>query len=144
MRIFLLLLFSIALFSCSNQSKTKKIFNPNNLRSQYFSIDPSIENTLMGIRGGYFNIPAGSFDGDEPVNIEIKEAYNPAEFLYAGLTTESNGRLLQSGGMIYFNATRKGKKVRLLKEVNISIPTDYEADNMQLFKGEQKKDGTIN
>lgn len=135
---------TLLVFSCSNNQSELKLFNPKNLRTQHFLINPAKDTTLFGFRGGLFSIEKGSFDGEGLIDIEIKEAYSPSEIVYAGLTTESDDRLLESGGMIYFNARRKGKQVKLLKPVDISIPTNYVNKEMQLFKGEEKADGSIN
>jgi len=143
-KIFILFLVIISFFySCSNK-KNASVLNTSNLRAQYFKIDPETDTTIYGLRGGIFKIEKGSFDGTAPLEIEIKEVYSPIEMLYARLTTESDGRLLESGGMIYFNAKRKGSQLKLLKPINISIPTNYINKEMQLFKGEEKPDGTIN
>jgi Cytochrome c len=141
---FFLALIGLIFLSCTNNSSYQKLFNTKNLRTQRFSIDPKADTTLFGLRGGIFSIKKGSFEGDGPIDIDIKEAYSPAEIVYAGLTTESNGRLLESGGMVYFNARRDNKQVKLLKSVSISIPTNYVSKEMKLFKGEEKSDETIN
>ena len=106
-------------------------------------MNPVSDTTLVGLRGGRFNIAGGSFAGSDPIDIEIKEVYSPIEILYAGLTTESGGRLLESGGMIYINASRNHELVELLKPIDVSIPADYVNEEMQLFKGEEKVDGSI-
>ncbi|MEO6611194.1 MAG: cytochrome c [Chitinophagaceae bacterium] len=131
-------------FSCSDNKSVPGLFNPKNLRTQHFKINPNTDTTLFGLRGGLFSIEKGSFSGNGPVEIEIKEAYSPAEIVYAGLTTESDGQLLESGGMVYFNAKRNGKQVKLIKPVSISIPTNYVNKEMKVFKGEEKADGTVN
>jgi hypothetical protein len=141
---FLLALIGLVILSCTNHNSDSKLFNSQNLRTQHFSIDPKTDTTLFGLRGGIFSIGKESFGGDGRIDIEIKEAYSPAVIVYAGLTTESNGRLLESGGMVYFNAKRNNKQVKLLKSVGISIPVNYVNKEMQLFKGEEKPDGTIN
>ena len=135
---------TLLVFSCSNNQSELKLFNPKNLRTQHFLINPAKDTTLIGFRGGLFSIEKGSFDGEGLIDIEIKEAYSPSEIVYAGLTTESDGRLLESGGMVYFNAKQKGKQIQLLKPVDISIPTNYINKEMKLFKGEEKADGSIN
>lgn len=131
-------------FSCSNNKSDPKLFNSKNLRTQHFIINPNSDTIILGFRGGLFSIEKGSFEGDGPVDIEIKEAYSLREIVYGGLTTESDGHLLESGGMVYFNAKRNGKQAKLLKSVNISIPTNYINKDMQLFKGKKTADGNIN
>jgi mono/diheme cytochrome c family protein len=135
----------LLLASCSSKINDGRLFKPTNIRAQHFSIDPAKDTTLIGLRGGIFRISKGSFAGNYPVNIEIREVYSPLEIVYAGLVTESNGRLLESGGMVYFNAfDSNNKQAKLLKPVDLSIPSNYINENMQLFKGDELVDGTIN
>jgi mono/diheme cytochrome c family protein len=141
---FFLALTGLIVLSCTNNNSDSKLFNSKNLRTQRFSINPKMDTTIFGLRGGIFSIEKESFEGEGPIDIEIKEAYSPAEIVYAGLTTESDGRLLESGGMVYFNAKRNNKQVKLLKSVGISVPTNYVNKEMKLFKGEEKLDRTIN
>lgn len=131
------------IFSCTTEKK-QSFLTTDNIQLQIFTINPAKENRIKGIRGGIFTIPAGAFDGTSPVTIELKEVYAPIEILAAGLTTESNGELLESGGMFYMNATRDGKKLELKKAINGSIPAEYINDSMKLFKGEVKENGSIN
>jgi mono/diheme cytochrome c family protein len=141
--ILILTLISGLIYSCASE-KTQKLFNTDNIRTQLFSINPQKENRIKGVRGGEFKIPAGAFEGTEPVTIEVKEIYAPIEILASGLTTESNGELLESGGMFYINAKRNGRELELLKPIDGSIPTEYINDSMKLFKGEVMDDGNVN
>lgn len=136
-------LFVLLLFSC-NREKKPSFLSTDNIRTQLFSIDPTKENRINGARGGIFTIPAGAFDGTGTVSIELKEVYTPIEILAAGLRTESNGELLESGGMFFLNAKRDGKTLTLKKEITGSIPTNYINDSMKLFKGEIEEDGNVN
>ncbi|MBL0152614.1 MAG: hypothetical protein IPP93_03650 [Chitinophagaceae bacterium] len=133
----------ILLIACGPRSSQGPFLNKNNIRSQHFSINPERDTVLTGMRGGYFFFEKGSFEGTDPVDIEIKEVYNPIEILYAGLTTESGGRLLESGGMVYVGARQSGRDVVLKKPAKISIPASYVNPNMQLFRGEVKTNDTI-
>jgi Cytochrome c len=141
--IILLSIIITIIFSCTSEKK-QKLFNKDNIRTQLFSINPQKENLIKGVRGGEFKIPKGAFEGNEPVTIELKEIYAPIEILASGLTTESNGELLESGGMFYINAKRNGEQLDLLKPIDGSIPTEYINDSMKLFKGEEIKDGNVN
>ncbi|HLP36551.1 hypothetical protein [Lacibacter sp.] len=129
---FLIGLFFLFLFAC-NREKKQSFLSTDNIRMQIFNIDPTKENRITGARGGIFTIPAGAFEGSGAVTIELKEVYAPIEILAAGLRTESNGELLESGGMFFLNAKRDGKDLVLKKEINGSIPSDYINDSMKLF-----------
>ena len=87
---------------------------------------------------------AGSFNVSGLIQVEIKEAFTPAEIFAAGMTTESNGRLLRSAGMIYINASTKGKQAELLKPIKVSIPNQYYDSSMQVFKGIETDSSTVN
>jgi hypothetical protein len=141
--IFLLSVITVLIFACTSE-KNHALFNKDNIRTQLFSINPEKENTIRGVRGGEFKIPAGAFAGSGAVTIELKEIYAPIEILASGITTESNGELLESGGMFYLNAKRNGKELELLKPIEGSIPTEYINDSMKLFKGEVMDDGNVN
>ncbi len=131
---------------CACNNKATSFLKPSNLESSFISIDADSAYTLKTGKGSIIKIAAGTFEvaDGQKVDIEIKEAFTMQEILLAGLTTESNGRLLQSGGMIYFNATNNGKQLGMNKPVNISIPSETYDPNMQLFKGEIKEDSSIN
>lgn len=144
-RFFLLpLLFALFFYSCKN--KKPGILNSSNLTSSFITIDVGKENNLKTPKGAIIKIAANSFDvpAGTKVTIEIKEAYSMQDILKAGLTTMSNGKSLQSGGMIYFNATADGKPIDFLKPVGITTPSKVYNDGMQVFKGEMKEDSTIN
>ncbi len=133
----------LLLLACGPRTAQAPFLNKNNIRAQHFSINPERDTVLTGMRGGYFFFEKGSFEGTDAVDIEIKEVYNPIEMLYAGLTTESGGRLLESGGMVYVGARQNGRDAVLKKPAKISIPASYVNRNMQLFRGEQKANDTI-
>jgi mono/diheme cytochrome c family protein len=133
----------ISIFAC-NSEKKQGFLNTNNIRTQLFQINPAKENLIKGARGGLFTIPAGAFDGTEPVVIELKEIYSPIEILTSGLTTESNGELLESGGMFFINAKRNGDELELKKQIDGSIPAENRNDSMKLFGGEETNSGNVN
>jgi hypothetical protein len=65
------------------------------------------------------------------------------DILLGGLATESNGKPLKSGGMIYLNEKNK-KKINLNKPIKILSPTERVDKDMKLYKGEEQGDGKIN
>lgn len=85
-------------------------------------------------KGAAVKILRGTFPQD--VALEIKEAYTAKDMLLAGLTTESNGKPLRSGGMIYLN-TKNREAVTLQKPITVLLPTNGVEENMQVFKGEE-------
>ncbi|MFT3681067.1 MAG: cytochrome c [Ferruginibacter sp.] len=134
---------SLLVVSCTNKTG---ILDVSNLRSSFIKIDNNKDYHLRTPKGAVIKIDAGSFDipAGTKLDIEIKEAYSMQDILAAGLTTTSNGKLLNSGGMIYFNVTAGNKPVNYLKPVGITIPSKNYNDKMNVFRGEILKDSSIN
>jgi mono/diheme cytochrome c family protein len=135
-------LFSISIFliACnSNRSSFPKFLNKDSLPSQLFTINNEKDTLLNTLNGAIIKIAKGSFS-TENVKLEVKEAYTIPQMILAGLTTQSGGKPLSSGGMIYINSV--DKDVSIKKPLNVSIPTNSFDDKMQLYKGEEK-DGKI-
>jgi hypothetical protein len=116
-----------------------------------FQIDAT-RDTVIETKGGIvFSIPARVFlqaDGKPAsgaIDLEVREALDPAVIMRAGLSTRSEGRLLETAGMFYLQA-RQGEstlKVDSSKGIYAEIPTDTVKPGMQLFTGKRRADGTI-
>ncbi len=140
-----ILFFAALLISCSAKKKEfNGILKPSNISSQYFTIDPSKDTTILTAHAGHYVINKGTFAADEKVTIEIKEIFTPDEILRSGLTTLSDGKLLASAGMLYFNATVNGKKIEPSLPVGVFIPGNNPDPDMKLFTGKLQSDSTIN
>lgn len=106
---------------------------------------------MIGEEGTEILIPADAFvhEDGSPVTTEVEirltEVANKQELLLSNLPTQSNGRMLVSGGVIHVEALADGKKVRLApgKSMLVNFPGGYIAD-MQLFKGQYDASGTMN
>jgi hypothetical protein len=142
--IFTLLIISIVLFIGCNTSTKSKLFSPESLASEQFSISTDRDTTLQTKNGALLKIPKGSLSVDGSIaNLEIKEAYSIQQMIQAGLVTNSNGEPLSSGGMIYINAAG-GQKITFNQPIKVAIPADYLAKDMQLFKGQKDANGNTN
>jgi len=142
---FLIVLISILFVSCSDDSKISisSFLKKDNLTTQVFNVDINNDTTLVTKSGCIIRLPKGSLQSDDNnVKLEIKEALSNTDMVLAGLTTMSGGQSLSSGGMIYINATA-GYKVEIKKEVEILIPSKNYNPDMQIFKGEEKDNGSI-
>ncbi|MDX1935615.1 MAG: cytochrome c [Flavihumibacter sp.] len=136
-----LFLFSL-LVSC-NTKTAKKIFNPNVLEQQVYTITVNKDTTIYTTNGAYINIPKGVIKAATPtVQLQVKEAYTIADIIKAGLLTSSEGRPLASGGMIFIDAMDKDA-VKLEGRIGVSIPTAGINDDMQLFKGKTASSGNL-
>lgn len=123
-----------------------------NLESQLFRINPDRDTIIETQQGTVIAIPAASFEhrGGEGVSgafdLEVKEAMTAADIMKAGLSTMSNDKLLETGGMFYINA-RQGNENLLVnrsKPLNVNVPVNNDKNDMMLFKGERRADGSIN
>jgi hypothetical protein len=117
-----LIIFLIVLFAkCDNGDKTV-FMSPNDpfaktiAHIQIFDIDGKQDNVIEGESGAIIIFPKGCFKNssgeivEENVKIELSEALTLEDRILSNLTTTSNGNLLETGGMIYFNATSEGEK----------------------------------
>jgi hypothetical protein len=140
------LLFLLALAACTQKPILPGILNRNNITAQYFNINPTKDTTIVGLRGGRITITAGTFTvaAGQQVTLIVKEAYSARDILLAGLATESNGRPLRSGGMIFIDANSNGQQLAVAKPIKVGIPTDNYQNGMALYKGELLPDSSLN
>lgn len=120
--IFLLVL----LQSCMPEGESLGMLNPENLPSNYFVIHSDKDTTLIGENGVKLFIPKNAFldENSEPVSgridIELKEAITLEDMVLGGLTTRADdGHILESSGMIYFDAEQNHRLLKLNPEVKI-------------------------
>lgn len=122
------------------------------LEAQVFSINTDRDTIIETEHGIVIAIPANAFVTKQgtlaknPVELEIKEAMTAADIMKAQLSTTSNGKLLETGGMFYINA-RNGEENLVIdktKAVNVNVPNNSNKSDMQLFRGERLDDGSIN
>ncbi|MDT8413325.1 MAG: energy transducer TonB [Vicingaceae bacterium] len=109
-------------------------------KSQFFFIDSSKDTVIIGNEGTKITFKANTFDipNKEKIKIELKEFYKRSDHALSNLTTITNDRrLLETGGMVFLEATVKNKKVHLKKESNYTIEFPYEnkKEGMLLFEG---------
>lgn len=155
----LAILLSIVLFQCSNNTipNTLKFhlddpFKNTIAPSQLFDIDSKIDNVIEGENGTVVVCPKGCFLNSKgeivetSVKIELSEALSLEDMLLSNLTTTSNGKLLETGGMIYFNATTNGEQLTINKKIpiHIEIPTNDKKAGMMAYKGIRDEKGNMN
>ncbi len=148
----ILTILTLLFASCSNDIfEHKKDVTVNSLEealtnlsqtAQTFQIDPTEEIMLKGDKGTAVYIPANAFhfsDGTTPtgsVNIELKECYSLTDMVANNLNTMSEHGILETGGMIYVNATADGKELSVKegKAFVIGFPKDNsQSEEMDLF-----------
>ncbi len=122
------------------------------LSPQHFFIDNSKDTIIESSDGIVFAIKANTFlneDGKNisgQINLVIKEALSADEIVSSGLSTTSNGKLLETGGMFYLNAFNEGKEVKINPKnaIQAKVPTEEVKPGMMLYDGEKTADGQIN
>ncbi len=121
------------------------------LESQIFKIDPQRDTIIETEHGIIFQVKAGTFLNKfgetvkNTVDLEVKEAMTAADVMKAGLSTTSDGKLLETGGMFYING-RDGNEILDIdrsKPINVNVPSNTNK-KMSLFDGQRLKDGSIN
>lgn len=120
-------------------------------RLQEFRIDAQKGNVVEGKAGTRVWIPEGAFtfaNGQKPtgpITLRMKEAYAFGDMLIDGLSTHSDGQLLETGGMIFLEAEADGQELQLGADqaMAVALPTQQLQEGMQLFMGEQAADGTL-
>ncbi|MCW5924692.1 MAG: OmpA family protein [Saprospiraceae bacterium] len=119
---------------------------------QLLRILPDREQQITAAKGTIIKIPPQAFvfeDGTAPtgpVELMVREAFSPSDFVLQNLTTLSDGRILQTGGMVYIGAQADGKPLRLAEgaSLTVALPTRRADPNMELFYGETNPDNSIN
>ncbi len=109
---------------------------------QTFCINPNRDTLLVLNQGTIIVVPAGSFktQSNECVLLKTKEIYKYSDMIMENLSTTSNGRLLETAGMVYTEAVdQDGNKLDLKPDAQITImlPTDTLREDMKLFTGER-------
>ncbi len=145
--------------SCNNNSEAEarksaveiftKVYAPNNLNTQSFTIDNSIDNLIKGIHGTIIRINRNTFIDQYgkaitgKVEVKLIEAIRPIDRVLGNLTTTFNGQTLESGGMIYLDASADNKAVTIAegRSISIKMPTNSKLAGMSLFEGKQDSTG---
>ena len=119
--------------------------------SQRFNIPSDKPSSTKGRKGTtiYVN-PADLEDQNgKSVNgtiaLELKELTNKNDLLRANTRTNSNGKLLVSGGAYYINMTSEDKQLRLKQGKNIKVVLPkISNETMELFYGQRDSLGNMN
>jgi TonB family protein len=122
-------------------------------KSQFFTIKTDVETIVKGAEGATLTIPKDCFvsktgnilRGD--IKLELKEYMKTSDMVLANLVTQSNEKLLETGGMIYLNVTDKDGNIvniRNDKNIKITLPRSSKSEDKQLFYGDLQANGRIN
>jgi hypothetical protein len=133
--------------------ENKKIWSDADkfLSPQIFKVQGNRDTVIETTGGILIAIPAHSFlnntadEVDSEIEVEVKEALNAFDIMKAGLSTTSDGKLLETGGMFYVNARQDGKNLSIVqnKGLYVNIPNHQPDKNMMLFEGKRTENGQI-
>lgn len=110
-----------------------------------FQFSASQDTVLLGIDGTMLFINANSFadaDGfpyEGEIKIHMTEYYNMSDIILAGLSTTSNGELLETGGMLNITATGSDQQQLDLisgERMSVYFPFEQNTGDMKAFYGE--------
>ena len=126
----------------------KNPFSSNNISSQTFIIKSSNDTVIKSQSGSLLIFRKNSFVNNNgklingQIVIEFKELLDKTDIIFSGLTTTTNGKILESGGVIFIKALSNGQTVELSDsgKIGFAIQTDSILPGMQIFNGELQQD----
>ncbi len=121
------------------------------IRPALFCIDPARDTVLRCKKGTVVYVKANSFKinkrcKSQCVILKIKEDFLKSEMIIDNLSTTSDGRILESQGMLSTQANDcNGKKLQLLKDKDLVIfmPTNKIVPNTGIFRGNRTPHDSI-
>jgi mono/diheme cytochrome c family protein len=129
-------LFLLVFYGCVQSPGTPAYLHTGNLPGQLFVIRLAADTTVETTGGIRIHIAANAIVAEaRQVTLVVREALNPEQMLWAGLTTASDQGLLRSDGMFSIT-TREKATIRI--PLQVSLPTAYADPAMQLYTGEEQ------
>jgi hypothetical protein len=101
--------------------------------------------TKLHIKANSFFIPNTISSATEKIQIAVKEFYTLEDMVFANLNTISENKMLESGGMLFVDATVAGKSLELQKDKNIKIEmpiAQKPKKDMQVFYSNAQSKGS--
>lgn len=139
--------------SSDYKNAVERFFGENAVDSQQFVVNTNTSTTIVGDEGTIITIPAYAFEdaNGNPitgnVTVNIKEIFDKSDMIFSGVTTQSNGQILISGGELFISAYSNGQAVFLndSSTINVQVDIDGSVDpNMDLFVGNTDTSGNVN
>ncbi len=138
---------SVEAIKTSHQS-LNSFFEAVKKKPQVTEINVEEETSLTLDEGTTITIPKHAFVDEKTnrlvrgtVQLEVTEYYKLSDMLLGNLSTTSNAQPLETGGMLYVQVTKNGKKLGTIKPISIGFPFIKEKPDMQLFSGKMNDDG---
>ncbi len=111
---------------------------------QNFVINTNFDTTIFCKEGTVIKIKHSSFltasnltEVKGTITFQVKEFYKISDIISARLTTHSNDNILETGGMLFIQATSDGKLYKLKDNsaIEVSFPFAKKKNSMLLFSG---------
>lgn len=121
-------------------------------KQQIITISAQKDTTIFFKEGTQISFRAGSFVSEKSgkevkgvLKIEVKEYYKMSDILLANLSTSSEDRLLESGGMINISVSSNNENCILKsgETIEIGFPAKEKQPDMKLFSGTWKSENHI-
>lgn len=122
-------------------------YSKNEKKAQSLLISNDKDTTIVCAEKTKITIKANSFASVKTgagisgkVKLSVKEYYKMSDILLARLSTTTNGKLLETGGMLNITASSGNENLRLKKgkTIDIEFPRKEEKEGMQLYTGNWK------
>ncbi len=132
--------------------QSKSIFSKIKPGPQAFMLDPQSSSSILCKQGTRLKFEPGIFvyeDTQQPVQEKVKlsvtEYVTNADIIFAQLQTMSGKDMLETGGMLYIEASANGRKCNIKEGENyrIEIPAVQNAEGMQTFYGLTADNGNV-
>jgi hypothetical protein len=129
---------------------------PGNINTFFATVQPAMQqfcirperDTILTCRGGTIvainEAAFSTHDNGTCINIQIQEVLDAKTALLLRLTTVSDDRILQTGGMFYMQATDADGRILTNKEGEITVFIPRETAGMGLFTGTRDADSNMN
>ncbi len=130
--------------------KLSDIYTTKKKASQNFTFKATDEISITCKEGTKIKIEPNSLvstktgkPSTKDISLQITEYYKISDMLLANLSTTSNGKLLETGGMLNIEAYADKQKLKLKNGRNIEIhfPNRKKNDGMLLFNGTKNNEG---
>lgn len=131
----------------SGANQLKEFYAKNEKKPEFFLISNSKDTTLVCAEKTKITIKANSFVSSKSgiavsskIKLSVTEYYKMSEILLARLSTATNGKLLETGGMLNITASAGNEILKLKKDksIEIEMPRKAEKEGMQLYTGSWK------
>lgn len=128
-----------------------ELYRQTERKAQEFCINPGRDTVLRCEKGTIVYVKANSFKilnscATNCISFKIKEDFLKSEMILDNLSTTSNGKIIETQGMIYTEANDcKGNKLNLVrgKDLVIMLPTDSFNPNAKIFTGKRSPHDSI-